>query len=235
MFFYFVSLFVSLASNKSIPRYSRLLCVAGEANLVLPPPANVLVKRKLHEARGTELHLPSRYLAGLIPSVLCERFVFWQSQSNTIYGEANGDEQVRLVIELRTHGKADSSGQGRGAATGAIVRHNADGTVHTLLNVLGAPSGSSVARLCAVLTRIESLSHCLFWSRADSTKCVLIEMPRLGLSFSRRIDPSVGTAVIALFLFILSFIHDGVVAFRYSVGIVISTQNGSLSTMPAKC
>lgn len=65
---------------------------------------------------------------------------------------------------------------------------------YTLLNLLYSPEGSFLAQLREYLVRVEDMSHILVWTKGDgkgnALSVDLIELPRLGVSFARRVDAS---------------------------------------------
>jgi hypothetical protein len=100
---------------------------------------------------------------------------------------------ITLDVDAR---KQDASGQGCAAAAARVERRRDDGLLHCLLNAMAARNDSAFGRLRAVVTRLDALSHCLFWADAAAPrKCVLIELPRVGLSFTRHIDANLGVPV----------------------------------------
>ena len=65
---------------------------------------------------------------------------------------------------------------------------------YTLLNLLYAAEGSFLAQLRDYLSRVEDMAHVLVWTKGDgkgnALSVDLIELPRLGISFARRVDSS---------------------------------------------
>lgn len=50
------------------------------------PSPSLIVTRALSSELGTQTYLPERFIAGLIPSSLIDKYVFWQSESDNIIG-----------------------------------------------------------------------------------------------------------------------------------------------------
>jgi len=59
---------------------------AGIPMTTVAPAASLLVTRALNAELGTQTYVPPRFLAGLIPSALVEKYVFWQSENDDIVG-----------------------------------------------------------------------------------------------------------------------------------------------------
>ena len=52
----------------------------------LDPSDSLLVSRRLSKEVGYQFYLPKRFLAGILPSALVEKFSFWQSENDDIIG-----------------------------------------------------------------------------------------------------------------------------------------------------
>jgi hypothetical protein len=59
---------------------------AGIPMTTLEPAPSLLVTRALNAELGTQTFVPPRFLAGLIPSALVNKYVFWQSENDDITG-----------------------------------------------------------------------------------------------------------------------------------------------------
>jgi hypothetical protein len=59
---------------------------AGIPMTTVAPAPSLLVTRALTSELGTQTYVPPRFLAGLIPSALVEKYVFWQSENDDIIG-----------------------------------------------------------------------------------------------------------------------------------------------------
>ena len=66
---------------------------AGVPMTTVDPAPSLLVTRALNSELGTQTYVPSRFLAGLLPSALIEKYIFWQSENDDIIGYEN--ENVR--------------------------------------------------------------------------------------------------------------------------------------------
>jgi Ca2+-binding EF-hand superfamily protein len=184
-------------------RHSTLLVCAGRADSFVPPRSNVVVVRKRTAEIGPEQHLPSRHLYGLLPTALLEQYVMWQATSTgaivgTLRAAAASPTELRVTLIPRS--AADAKGFGMASAdarvervpvttAGASAPAAGAAAPMLLLNGLTAPSGSLLSRLMRVLTRIETLSHILFWRPVDAavgSAPTRIELPRLGVTFEQR-------------------------------------------------
>jgi hypothetical protein len=77
-------------------RVSGILSLsAGVPMTTVAPAPSLLVTRALNSEIGTQTYVPHRFLAGLMPSSLVEKYVFWQSEDDNIIGyekiEKKGD------------------------------------------------------------------------------------------------------------------------------------------------
>lgn len=59
---------------------------AGVPMTTVSPASSLLVTRALNSEIGTQTYVPSRFLAGLVPAALVERYVFWQNEDDSILG-----------------------------------------------------------------------------------------------------------------------------------------------------
>ena len=59
--------------------------------------SSLVITRTLSKALGTQTHVPSRYLAGIVPEALLDRYTFWQSEG--VRGVLTGYEQSRGADE----------------------------------------------------------------------------------------------------------------------------------------
>jgi hypothetical protein len=59
---------------------------AGVPMTTVDPAPSLVVTRALSSELGTQTYLPDRFLAGLIPSALIEKYIFWQSENDDIIG-----------------------------------------------------------------------------------------------------------------------------------------------------
>ena len=159
----------------------------------LEPESTLVITRALNAELGTQTLIQDRYLAGLLPTALIERYTFWQSEDDNIIGyetqHARGehDEEVdggadndkrpttRLKITLAKADEFDRSGFCNSSAEAMIQRipvSNArpevlevdpNRPVMTLLNVLSAPPSSLLKRIGMLLSRLDNLAHVVFW------------------------------------------------------------------------
>jgi hypothetical protein len=169
---------------------------AGIPMTTLAPASSLLVTRALNAEIGTQTYVPPRFLAGLVPSSLVDKYVFWQAENDDIVGyeklEEQGDEDdplakkqgedspsSRLKITLTKSSEFDKTGFCNSSAEALIQRIPVIGIdheiervdpnrpSHTLLNVLSAPPSSLLKRVGMLLSRLDNLSHVLVWSTAE--------------------------------------------------------------------
>lgn len=169
---------------------------AGIPMTTVSPVSTLVVTRALNSTIGTQTFIPPRFLAGLLPSSIIDKYVFWQSDDDSIVGyekPATDDEDVdpaekqdpkdipstRLKIALTKGSDFDKSGFCNSDAEALVQRipvlgiaHESERVdknraVHTLLNVLSAPPSSLLKRVGMLLSRLDNLSHVLVWSTAD--------------------------------------------------------------------
>jgi hypothetical protein len=165
---------------------------AGIPMTTLHPDASLLVTRALNSELGTQTLVPDRFLAGLLPTALVEKYTFWQSEDDNVIGYEEAqlklDEDTedattekpstRLKITLAKAEELDKSGFCNSQAEALVQRipclnatQESDNTdynrpVLTLLNVLSAPPSSLLKRIGTLLSRLDNLSHVLLWSSA---------------------------------------------------------------------
>ena len=168
---------------------------AGVPMTNVAPAPSLLVTRALNAEIGTQTYVPPRFLAGLVPSSLIDKYVFWQAENDDIAGYEKMDEEVdkddpsaktlgedtpssRLQIFLTKSSEFDKSGFCNSSAEALIQRvpvigidHETEQVdpnrpVHTLLNVSSAPPSSLLKRVGMLLSRLDNLSHVLLWSTA---------------------------------------------------------------------
>ena len=179
-------------------RVGGVLAMSGGIPMTtVTPEPSLIITRALNSAMGTQTLIPSRFLAGLIPACLVEKYVFWQSEDDNIVGYevrkgaseedgatdavvgADTESSTRLKIKLAKHPGADASGFCNTAADALVQRiavldsdeegENVDKNrpVLTLLNVAMAPAGSLLKQIGMLLSRLDNLSQVLVWSEAE--------------------------------------------------------------------
>ena len=169
---------------------------AGVPMTTVAPTSSLLVTRALNSKIGTQTYVPPRFLAGLIPSALVDKYVFWQSENDDITGyektakRSDDDEEeapavatdvasTRLKITLVKGSDFDKSGFCNSSCEAMIQRIPVLGMDHetervdpnrpqlTLLNILCAPPSSLLKRVGMLLARLDNLSNVLVWSKED--------------------------------------------------------------------
>jgi hypothetical protein len=169
---------------------------AGIPMTTVAPAASLLVTRALNSEIGTQTYVPPRFLSGIVPSSLVDKYVFWQSENDDIVGyekvleEVDEDDPLaktvdeeipssRLKIRLTKSSDFDKTGFCNSTAEALIQRIPTIGVEHetekidpnrpshTLLNVLSAPPSSLLKRVGLLLSRLDNISHVLVWSTSD--------------------------------------------------------------------
>jgi thiol-disulfide isomerase/thioredoxin len=156
------------------------------------------------EEWGHEIYLPRRVLTGLLPDSLLETYQFWKTGPLTLRGYAleKTNEFSILVRLMLGQGKGVNSytavirrlkvlpDSGRKEDTGATGTEGVE-TSMLLLNLLRAKGGTALFKLGEVLSRLDSISHVLVWTKSDATRgdeadLSLVELPRLKMRFEMR-------------------------------------------------
>jgi hypothetical protein len=156
----------------------------------LEPESTLIITRALNAESGTQTLIQDRYLAGLLPTALIEKYTFWQSEDDNIIGyetkqakaeheeeedKAADDEKrpsTRLKITLAKSEDFDKSGFCNSNAEALIQRIPVSNSrpevleidpnrpVMTLLNVLSAPPSSLLKRIGMLLSETRQLGSC---------------------------------------------------------------------------
>jgi hypothetical protein len=182
--------------NSSEPYPDRVAGIlslsAGVPMTTVAPKSSLISTRALNSKVGTQTYVPPRFLAGLIPSALVDKYVFWQGENDNIIGyektkkrhedgELMGPAEeeapsTRLKITLDKTSDFDKTGFCNSVAEALIQRvpvlgvdheierSDPNRSVHTLLNVLTAPASSLLKRVGMLLSRLDNLAHVLVWS-----------------------------------------------------------------------
>jgi hypothetical protein len=166
---------------------------AGVPMTTLSPSDSLIVSRRLSKSIGNQVYIPKRFLAGILPSALVEKYSFWQSENDDMIGyeEFNGPEDddddatvdekrscTRLSITLLKDKGKDDTGFCNSTAQALIKRisyldadpvnenKNPNSPVLALLNISSAPPSSLLKRIGMLLSRLDNLAHVLVWSSA---------------------------------------------------------------------
>ena len=176
-------------------RVGGVLAMSGGIPMTtLSPEPSLIITRALNSEMGTQSFIPSRFLAGLLPACLVEKYIFWQSEDDNIIGyeipKDNSDtdasdigvdieSSTRLKIKLAKHKGVDNSGFCNMTADALVQRiatvdseeetENIDKNrpVLTLLNIVTAPPGSLLKQAGMLLSRLDNLSQVLVWSESE--------------------------------------------------------------------
>ena len=169
-----------------------------------------------------QTYLPSRFLRGLLPDALVDDYTFWQNDDDSIVGyhlpEIQQKTQIAYVLRITLIRTASTKASARvvripikQAAGSADLRLataelqwmqersiSADPPdAMTLLNLVHTAEHSALMQLSDFLIGLDSLSHCLVWTKSklpkktkDIATCTLdvIELPRLQVNFSAKRD-----------------------------------------------
>ena len=158
---------------------------AGVPMTTAYPSPSLIVTRSLSSKLGTQTHIAGRFLAGVLPTALVEKYTFWQGEDDNLIGYevpsgAEGSSSspasgalTRLKVTLLKSPDIDKTGFCNSSADALVQRIpvlNASPEVeeidtnrplHTLLNVSAAPPTSLLKRLGMLLSRLDNLSHVL--------------------------------------------------------------------------
>eukprot|EP00667_Euglena_gracilis_P000067 EG_transcript_67 len=186
--------------------------IAGEVGPPQRPAQSLVITRTLTAQVGLQTFVPAAHLQGLLPLALLDEYQFWQNRDGSLIGTQSGPKanpnklQTTLRIEIRATSSSRSKSNIYDADdASAIIRRYAvagdpadplsplappppDSKPLTLLNLLYSPLDSPQRVLANALVRLDNLSHCLVWS-AEEGRVDLVELPRLGLSFSAKHAP----------------------------------------------
>ena len=190
-----MSLCLHEVSGEPYPdRVGGVLAMSGGIPMTtLSPEPSLIITRALNSEMGTQTFIPSRFMAGLIPACLVEKYIFWQSEDDNIVAYeirkerdadatlegADTESSTRLKIKLSKHSGIDTSGFCNTSADAIVQRismvdsHEESENIDqkrptlTLLNVAMAPSGSLLKQIGMLLSRLDNLSQVLVWSESE--------------------------------------------------------------------
>lgn len=191
-----MSLCLHEVSGEPYPdRVGGVLAMSGGVPMTTASPEpSLIITRALSSELGTQTLIPSRFLAGLIPACLADKYIFWQSEDDNIVGYeirkdtkdetdatltgADTESSTRLKIKLSKHSGVDNSGFCNTAAEAIVQRiavvdsdeesENVDKNrpVLTLLNIANA-LGGILRKIGLLLSRLDNLSQVLVWSESE--------------------------------------------------------------------
>jgi hypothetical protein len=160
------------------------------------PSDSLLISRALSKKIGTQVHIPKRFLAGIMPTAIIEKYSFWQSEDDNIVGYEehprsdddddedevdieSGGSSARLKITLLKGRDVDKTGFCNSNADALIQRvpvldsnpeidyPDPNQPILTLLNVRCAAPSSLLKRIGLLISRLDNLAHVLVWSNAQ--------------------------------------------------------------------
>ena len=202
---------------------------AGSPWTTTSPTASLVISRRLDSALGIQTFVPARFLAGVIPTCLLEQYRYWQSEDDNMVGEPTDKKNIyKLQIDIVNDRNNDNTGFCCSSDAYAVIKRSANAEsstklkqlnpslsslpTQTLLNVMTAPDGSGLKELGLLFSRLDNLSHVLFWTYdnlknpTDASSINLVELPRIKMSFrSQTVETSPGKFSTHLF----STDHDG--------------------------
>jgi hypothetical protein len=191
-----MSLCLHEVSGEPYPdRVGGVLAMSGGVPMTtVAPEPSLIITRALNSELGTQTLIPSRFMAGLIPACLADKYVFWQSEDDNIIGYeirqdtkdetdaaltgADTESSTRLKIKLSKHSGVDNSGFCNTSADAIVQRiavvdsdeetENVDKNrpVLTLLNIATA-QGGILRKIGLLLSRLDNLSQVLVWSESE--------------------------------------------------------------------
>jgi len=185
--------------------WQRHLSLSMMPNDAGPAGVSCVVYRE-HNARnniskGKEMFLPQRYLYGLVPQALLDRYMMWQDTNDNIRGydrtTATPDHYIFIEHFRQVGHPAVPMPQGEELEVCSKIykvpfQETALERKMMLCNVLYAKKGSALHSLAQVLSRIENVAHILVWTfntsgdPANPLTIDLVHLPRLKLTFSVR-------------------------------------------------
>eukprot|EP00439_Symbiodinium_sp_Y106_P063482 s1679_g9.t2 len=185
----------SVPQDGEVPLYRKETAswslATGSLDKLHPPAPSILIYRQVVANLGRQLFMPSRFLLGLVPSALLERYSFWRSDgAPDSAGCLTGDElqpcdgPTRLQVTL-CRGKMGVSATVRRVCLkpSSGPYHSWDADDSKAAEVLVNLRHSSSLKFASLLARIEDLSHILAWSSEEGGRVRRVEFPRLWLSF----------------------------------------------------
>ena len=201
-------------------RVNNMICLSsGSPWTVRAPAPSLVISRRLNAELGVQTFVPSRFLAGIVPACLLEQYRYWQSEDDNLSGEAVDPKNIySLAIMLNKDGRQDKEGFCCNSDAYALVQRKPNEKAgmkvktQTLLNVMTARDGSGLKELGLLFSRLDNLSHILFWTNtkhetpADESSIDLVELPRIKMTFrADTVETSPGRFGTHLF----STDHDG--------------------------
>ena len=190
---------------------------AGNVDEVVPYTETLVIHRQ--SSQGQQMFVPSALLYGLVPHALLDHFLFWQVQGvegrgGHLVGEPKEDAPYAFGLKLTMEDEGTSEDgsvvseretrEERWDVTIRQVEVDEEGEMEEqkgeegtyLVNLLSSTRNDRLHRLVQILTRIEDIAHILVWSSSPPSSSALhitrVELPRLKLSFSPRLDDYTG-------------------------------------------
>ncbi|CAE7697283.1 unnamed protein product [Symbiodinium sp. CCMP2456] len=178
-----------------VPLYRRETAswslATGSLDKLHPPAPSILIYRQVVADVGRQCFVPSRFLRGLVPSALLERYSFWRSDgAPDSAGCLTGDELRPCDGPTRLQVTLCRSTTGVSATVRRVCLKPSPGPYYSwdtddskAAEVLVNLRHSSTLKFASLLARIEDLSHILAWSSEEGGRVRRVEFPRLWLSF----------------------------------------------------
>ncbi|KAF4705627.1 hypothetical protein FOZ62_029252, partial [Perkinsus olseni] len=174
----------SVLDDRALVMGGKLSAYAGPREVPdVVPQESLVITRSISDERGVEKFVPRRFLRGLLPEQLLDKYMFWQQQSGAhkgwLVGELRQPDPNRPPTVLTVEFGDDDKHRSHSRVYRQIV--GSQEPPLELLNLSLAAGDSDVASLAALCSRLEGMSHVLAWGRAG--KVELVEFPRLQLTF----------------------------------------------------
>jgi hypothetical protein len=190
---------------------------------VLAHESLVITRNLGNTEQDQQTFIPAALLSGLLPDALIDDYSFWQNEDDSLVGYHKPEISQRMQTAYVLRIKLVRQSQKATTASAQVVRlplkHVArvsepalvraekqwaeerslgaerESQGMTLLNLLYTKPGSKLYDLAKMLCKLESLSHCLVWTKTKlkpgddhvPASIDLIEMPRLQLTFFSKI------------------------------------------------
>jgi len=192
---------------------------------VLAHESLVITRNLGNNRQDQQTFIPAPLLSGLLPDALIHDYTFWQNEDDSLVGyhkpEISQRMQTAYVLRIKLVRQSKTASTSSAQVVRLPLKHvarvsepalvraekqwaeelslDAEKESHgmTLLNLLYAQNGSKLNALAKLLNKMESLSHCLVWTKSKlpsgtdhvAASIDLIEMPRLQLTFFSKACP----------------------------------------------
>ena len=171
------------------------------ASLASAGPSLVITRSLDSKEDNLQTFIPRRFVRGLLPEVLLESYVFWQKRDGSLLGQrrppsapsSGGSASPPSPPSAPSDELWITLSGGRATVRRVPLAGGAPqpAAATRLLAAMHAPRGGALAKLIALLERVDELSHVLLWSAAGDGRDAepnveVIELPRLRLTLEAR-------------------------------------------------